>query len=33
MQIITKDRVVDNQLREQVAKSSLYICELHYRED
>ena len=29
--IITKDR--DDQLREQLAKRSLYICEKHYRED
>ena len=33
VQIITKDRVVDNQLREQITKRSLFICELHYRED
>ena len=33
VQIITRDRVVENQLREQKPKRSLYICELHYRED
>ena len=31
VQIITGDRVVDNQLREQTAKKSLYLCELHER--
>ena len=33
VQIITKDRVEDNQLWEQIAKRSLYICELLHRED
>ena len=33
VQITTKDRVLDDQLREQLAKISLYICEKHYRED
>ena len=33
VQIITGDRVVDNQLREQTAKKSLYLCELHERKD
>ena len=33
VQIFTKHRVVDNQLREHTAKRPSYICELHYRED
>ena len=33
VQISTRDKVVDNQLREQIAKRSLYVHELHYRED
>ena len=31
VQIITKDRAVDNPLREQIAKILLYSCELCYR--
>ena len=30
---IARKRAIGNQLREQIAESSLYICELHYRED
>ena len=33
VQIVTKNRAVDNQLREQIAKRLLYICELCYREN
>ena len=33
VKIITEDRVVYNQLREQMLKRSLYICKLHYKED
>ena len=33
VQIITKDRLVDDELRQQLVKRSLYICEIYYRED
>ena len=31
--IITKDRVVNNSLRKQIASNNLYICERHFSED
>ena len=31
--IITRDRVVDSQLKQQIQKKNLFICERHYRED
>ena len=31
--IITKDRVIDKNLRSQIEKKNLYTCELHYLED
>ena len=31
--IITRDRVVDSQLQQQIQKRNLFICERHYRED
>jgi len=33
VQIITRDRVVDQSLRKQIDKRSLHICELHYSDD
>ena len=30
---IARNRAIGKQLREQIAERSLYICELHYRED
>ena len=31
--IITKDRVIDKGLRNQIDKRKLHICEMHYTED
>ena len=31
--VITRDRVVDESLKEQIAKKNLYVCEKHYPED
>ena len=33
LHFITRDRVMDDSLRKQIAENTLHVCELHFNED